>query len=548
MFLFDSKRETVSESRLFLRKLVGWCCAALLCTESVLAQEAGGVSLRFEIKRFWAENNTLIADDVIERTLKEFTGPDRDFGTVQQALEALEKLYADAGYGAVQVLLPEQELDRGEVHFHVIEGKIVKVSVEGNKHFDEENIRSSLGDTLTLGKTPNVNKLADNLRLQNESPAKQTTVVMRAGEEEGEVEAVVRTTDQHPFRTAVTLDNTGTPKTGIFRMGLAAQYANAFNRDHIFSAQFVTSPDNHHRQVFVTGLSYHVPFYGLNSSLDVFAGYSNVDSGQFNTTAGNFLIAGSGSVFGLRYNQNLPKGKSDWEQKLSFGYDFRAYQAQVFFVGSNKNLVPDVTVHPISLTYIANTKRPDTDFSGYFSVVHNLPGGNDGNDEAFQRTGARPGANSRYMLFRYGINWLKLLPSDWQMRVNFTGQDTGQKLVSGEQFGVGGADSVRGFLEREISNDKGHRGSLEFYTPDMGKTLIDGGRLRAVGFYDFGYVKRIQPAAGEANGYGVSSFGFGLRGGLGKDIGFRLDYARVIDRGPVPIRNMRMHGAFSWVF
>lgn len=548
MFLFDSKRETGLGHGLLRRILSAWCFATLLCAVSASAQETGGGGLRFEIKRFWAENNTLIADDVIDGALSQFTGPDRDFGTVQQALEALEKLYADAGYGAVQVLLPEQELDRGEIHFHVIEGRIVKVSVEGNKHFDEENLQLALSETLTLGKTPNINKLADNLRLLNESPAKQATVVMRAGEVDGEVEAVIRTTDQPPFRTAVTLDNTGTPKTGIFRMGLAAQYANLFNRDHVISGQLVTSPDNHHRQVFVTGLSYHIPFYGLNSSFDVFAGYSNVDSGQFKTTAGNFLIAGSGSVFGLRYNQNLPKGQSDWEQKISYGYDFRAYKSEVFFVGSNKNLVPDVTVHPISVTYTANTRRSDTDFSAYFSVVQNLPGGNDGNDESFQKAGARPGANSRYMLFRYGFNWLKLLPSDLQVRVNASGQDTGQKLVSGEQFGIGGADSVRGFLEREISNDKGHRGSVELYSPDVGKTLIDGGRLRAVAFYDFGYVKRIQPASGEANGYGVSSFGFGVRGGIGKDIGFRLDYARVIDRGPEPSRNMRLHGAFSWVF
>lgn len=527
---------------------LAWICANLLGAGSVSAEEGGGASLQFEIKRFRAENNTLISDEAIEQALAEFTGPGRDFGTVQQALEAVEKLYADAGYGAVQVLLPEQELDRGEVHFHIVEGRIVKIGVEGNQHFDEENIRLTLAPTLVLGKTPNVNALADNLRLVNESPAKQATVVMRAGQEEGDVEAVIRATDQSPLRMAVNLDNTGTPKTGIFRLGVAVQHANLFNRDHVLSAQFVTSPDNHHRQVFVAGMSYHIPFYSRNSSFDAFYGFSNVDSGQFNTTAGNFLIAGSGTVFGLRYNQNLPKGRSDWEQKISYGFDFRAYEARVKFVGSNVNLVPDVTVHPISITYTANTKRPDTDFTGYFSVVQNLPGGNDGNDEAFQRTGARPGANSRYMLFRYGANWVRLLPADWQMRVNLSGQHTAQKLVTGEQFGIGGAESVRGFLEREMSNDKGHRGTVEFYTPDFGKTMVNEGRLRALAFYDFGYVKRILPAAAEAYGYGVASIGVGLRGGLGKDVGFRIDYARVIDKGQEPSRNMRLHGAFTWVF
>ena len=36
-------------------------------------------------------------------------------------------------------------------------------------------------------------------------------------------------------------------------------------------------------------------------------------------------------------------------------------------------------------------------------------------------------------------------------------------LISGEQFGLGGAHSIRGFEERELSADKGIQASLEIY-------------------------------------------------------------------------------------
>ena len=39
-------------------------------------------------------------------------------GDVQRALEGLERAYTDKGYSAVQVILPEQELDKGEVRFN----------------------------------------------------------------------------------------------------------------------------------------------------------------------------------------------------------------------------------------------------------------------------------------------------------------------------------------------------------------------------------------------------------------------------------------------
>lgn len=40
--------------------------------------------------------------------------------------------------------LVEEHIDGGEVEFAVVEAKIGKVVIEGNKYFDEANIRASL--------------------------------------------------------------------------------------------------------------------------------------------------------------------------------------------------------------------------------------------------------------------------------------------------------------------------------------------------------------------------------------------------------------------
>jgi hemolysin activation/secretion protein len=45
----------------------------------------------------------------------------------------------------------------------------------------------------------------------------------------------------------------------------------------------------------------------------------------------------------------------------------------------------------------------------------------------------------------------------------------------------------------------------------------------------------------------IASVGLGVRGSLGSDTTFRLDYARVIDAGPGS-RGMRMHGLVTYVF
>jgi hemolysin activation/secretion protein len=426
----------------------------------------------------------------------------------------------------------------------VVESRLTGIRVQGNRNFSVENYQRSL-PSLELGKTPNFDQMVDNLRLLNENPAKQATVVMRAGESEGEVEAVVRASDQPPIRYAVTLDNTGNAQTGPFRIGAAVQHANLFDSDHVVSFQAITSPLRA-RQVRIYGLGYQAPLYSTNGVFGMFLGYSNVNSGLVNTVGGSFNIAGSGIILGLRYTQLIPK-RGDWEHKLALGWDWRAYQSNVTIAGGTTKLVPDVTVQPLSITWQSSLRKADSELSGYLSLVQNLPGGNDANDSQFQKIGGRPGANSLYQLWRYGVNWQKALGGDWAVRANLIGQHTRQSLVTGEMFGIGGADSVRGFLEREHSNDKGHRGSLELYSPEIGRNLTEALRLRVLGFYDFGWVKRVHPTPAEIYSTGIASTGIGVRASVGRDTTLRLDYASVVDSSHTS-RGTRLHGSLSYVF
>jgi len=211
-------------------------------------------------------------------------------------------------------------------------------------------------------------------------------------------------------------------------------------------------------------------------------------------------------------------------------------------------------VHPVSLTWAGAYRKSDSDSNFYVSVSQNLPGGNDAGTKAFlgdpysspARPPARADANPRYFATRWGFNHNRALPRDWQFRWGMSGQLTRDMLVSGEQFGIGGADSVRGFLEREIINDNGYRGTLELYSPDFG---ITGARVRALTFYDWGAVRRIRPAVLEMHGQHISSYGFGLRFSRGTNVSLRLDAAAVMDAGGLQgVGDVRVHASFAYIF
>jgi hemolysin activation/secretion protein len=528
------------------------------------APAAPAANPHFQIDKFTVRGATLITAGGLQLILAPYIGKDKDFGDVQKALEALEKAYTSKGYSAVQVILPEQQIDGGEVEFDVVEAKIGKVVIEGNKYFDEANIRASLPQ-VRQGQPPNIFQISDNLRVANENPAKQTTVLLRSGAEEGQVDAVVRVADERPNKLSLTLDNTGTQQTGLFRLGFGYQNSNLWNRDHALNAQYVTAPNDDDRtnrlglypskHVLIVGGQYRIPLYRQGDTLEFTAGYSNVNSG---VVANLFNISGSGSIFGARYNQNLQK-IGDLEHKLSYGLDWRAYQSVVTQIGvAGAGLVPDVTVHPISLTYAGTYRKSENDSNFFVSLNQNLPGGNDAGTGAFAgdpfsspaRPPARADANPRYFVTRWGFNHNRALPRDWQFRWGMSGQLTRDMLISGEQFGIGGADSVRGFLEREIINDNGYRGTLEFYTPDFGKIVpVTGVRMRALAFYDWGAVRRIRPAVLEMHGQHVSSAGFGVRFSRGTNLSLRLDVATVTDSGGLQkIGDVRVHASFAYIF
>jgi hemolysin activation/secretion protein len=490
---------------------------------------ADAVSLRFDISGYRVEGNTLLKDKDVQSVLAPFRGKQRDFSDVQKALEALELAYRKAGYGAVQVYLPEQELDRGVVNLRVVETRIGKVEVSGNKYFSEDNVRRSL-PALQEGATPNSRKIADNLRAANESPVKQARVVLRPAPKDNAVDAKVEVEDQSPWRLFATLDNTGSEQTGRTRVGVGVQYANLFDRDNVATAQYITSPEKPD-QVQVYSLGYRLPLYRLGDSMDFFAGYSSVDAGTTQIPAGALQFAGKGQIYGARYNYLFPR-KGEYEHKLVFGADYRVYDNACTLGGlANCGAAGnDVRVHPASLAYMGQWNRRADQLSFYGSVARNIPGGTDGGNQAFEAV--RPNADASYTILRSGFTYARAFTGDWQVRLRLDGQYTDDALVPGEQFGIGGWSSVRGFFEREIASDYGYAGSVELYTPDFApKQGFAQGNLRALAFYDAGAVHINHPVGGDIEHQSISSAGVGLRLGFKKNVAVRVDGASVIDEG-----------------
>jgi hemolysin activation/secretion protein len=506
-----------------------------------------------QVRAFDVQGNTLLPAAAVQARLAAFIGS-LPLQRLRDAAAAVQELYRQQGYGGVVAFVPEQTMDGGVVRIRVVEGRLTQVDVAATRQFSAANVRASL-PSLVTGRTPDVRRIDAEIQLANENPAKNVQVLLQPGASSGDIAAKLSLVEQPVQRFSARLDNTGSERTGRWRAGLGWEHANLFDKDHVFAGELQTAPEDT-QAVAVLSLSYRAPLYAHVMALDGFAAYSNVDAGKSATPAGDLSFSGKGYVLGGRLSAYLPRA-GNIDQRLVLGLEWREYLNDCAIEGLPQGACgaagESVTVQPLSLTYTAQVAG---DVRAGFSIgLHtNLAlGGSHGAQANFEAV--RPGSRRRYALVRASaqVAWpvpLQALEGT-VLAARLQGQASGQALVPGELFGVGGSQSVRGFDEREVSGDSGAQLSVEAISPTLASGLVPADLdVRALLFADAGWVANRQQNAcqPDRNTCRIGSLGLGLRANW-QAWALRLDLARAMSAGSSTVKGAsRAHFAASAQF
>lgn len=442
---------------------------------------------RVRVDRFVVTGNTLLPAHAIDAALAPYRG-ERTLAELQQAALVVQDLYGRRGWGGVVAFVPPQPVSAGTVEIRVVEGRLTEVSVQGQQAFTEANIRRSL-PALAPGSTPNLRHIDAQVQLANENPSKQVQVVLQPGRAAGEARAALNVADQRVVRGWVGLDDTGNTRTGRWRANFGVQHANLFDLDHVASAQFQTSPTRPSRVRVLSG-AYRIPFYAQRLAFDAFAAHADIDGGTSATLAGNLSFTGKGRLFGARLSHYLSR-VGEIDQRVAAGIEHRTYINSCEIAGLPPGACgpagESVSVQPLVLDYTAR-RSGERPLGLAVSLQHNLHfGGARSGAQHFEAV--RPGARPRYTLLRVGLSAAAPVATGWQLQGRLNTQFTGDRLVPSEQFGIGGAASVRGYEERELAADRGAAASAELVGPDIARRVrLEAGELRLLVFADAGWV------------------------------------------------------------
>ena len=532
---------------------VGLLAAAILATGSTKAAFAQDAA--FDIVRFQVEGNTILDAGRVQVLVAPFVGKRKVYGDVQKALEALEDEFRRLGFGTVQVYVPEQELTSGVVRLQVSEGVVGKVTISGNKHFDNANVRASLPQ-LKEGVAPNMRQLSENVQLANESPAKQVEVTLGVSEDEGKVDVKVDVKEEDPERFYVTLDNSGTKASGKHRVGVSYQNANIGNSDQVLTLGYTTAvdppggmkilssrvfpwQDDSGVKVDIFSVGYRLPLYSIGDSIDFIYGNSSTNTPSAAVGLGP-AFTGKGEIFGLRYNHIFPRS-GEYTSRLVLGFDYKYMNNRCAIAGVPTPFgVAGCTPHtfrPVSATYSGQWQKPGEAIDFNVGFVHHLfPMGSEftfapaapeagGTDRYSAASGYR--TKDEFSALRFGGSYATAIAGDWLLRVAANGQHANNALPAGERLGLAGQNAVRGFLERAVAVDRGLVANLEAYSPDIAAGLGLPGNLKWLVFFDAARGFNLNPSTNQR--VNIASLGLGLRYNLKKDISARVDIARVMD-------------------
>jgi len=449
--------------------------------------------IRFQVDQFILVGELPGEADTINQLLGNAQGKSYSLTSLQALSKRIEYILHDDGYTFYRVILPPQSLADGVVNFKIIAYNLGAIEIIGNDYFDENNILRSM--PALQKETPlNTHDLAETLKVANHHPAKQIYLTFKQSETEGKVDAEISVAEQRPYNISLIMNNAGTKDSGYYRITAAVQHNNLWNLDHSFNASYTTSPD-HADSVIQYGFDYNAPIYPLKGWLSAYYVYSDIDTG---IVAGGFNVSGTGEMYGISYQQYLPRIEN-YEHWLTAGLDNRFFDNNIQF--EFQEIGTDVRSTPFHLGYRAEYPWKSTLFSYNVQWLRNVGYGS--YNSALDYNLARLGADNNWDAFRYGFDISSYL-GEWLFKLNFNGQHSPDLLIPGEQIGLGGTYSVRGYQERETSADSGQVLRLEVNTPHWYGIYL-------ASFFDYGHGRQTATLPEEPSEWNIGSLGFGGR-------------------------------------
>lgn len=497
----------------------------------------------------WAITNVTVRGDaefleatgvlgILKKTLVGHTYAETD---VIDFLTEYNKRLIDAGFYLVTLWVPPDGFADGVMTVECDAGRVGtrRFAFKSGKgrHFSEKQLARRFRD-MHEGEAFNYNEFYTLLYNVNSHPDLTLNTDLRVRKEMTDDGLLQRHVDMDfeieeslPLHVVWDIDNYGTEATGDWGTGLTLQHINLTKHDDVLTVNGAVSLD--FTSLYSLAGSYYIPHrLWQGGAATAYGGYSDLQAEQ---VVSGIDIAGTGWFAGFQTSLRLIDGRRHLLDG-SFGYVYR-YIEDALTVQGFETIPRDIRISPFSLALSYSAKEADR-LSGrnYLTLEgsYNV-GGLMGTSDDVEIRSQRLGAEADYFIGRLQLARIQTFGGRkvdgkrlgrWILFMRVQGQLASGNLIPAEQMGIGGANSVRGYLEREFLGDNAAVGTLELRTPILLGILTrpftsdtyrkqhedsPTDRLQFVLFGDAGMINLADPLPGEINDQELLSAGLGFR-------------------------------------
>jgi hemolysin activation/secretion protein len=450
---------------------------------------------QLEVEGFTFAGNKVIPTEVLDGVANPYAHRRLSIGQLEELRQKLTRVYVDRGYVNSGVLLEDDLLQNGIVRFRVVEGRLQEMRASGLGGLRPSYLRERL---VREGEVLNANTLQERFQLLLADPLfSKVNARLQPGERPGLATLDVEVTRARPWELSVYANNHYPPSVGTNALGIAGTVRNLSGAGDTLWANAETggedgSPFDRSRYniawtaplVYRTDLLLHYE-YGSSSvveepldSLDINSNFESYDVGLSHALVDSLSRRVSA---GVTWNHR----KSSTEL---LGEPFS-------FVGGEPTGTSKVDAARFEQDWTQRWERQALAVRSTFSW---------GRTNTIASTDPTV-APQRFFVWLGQASFVRrVLQNGATVSLRGTVQVTQDRLVPLEQFSLGGASSVRGYIENQIVRDRGYNASIEFRYPIL-QNPSQRYQVMVVPFFDIGRARN----QGE-EGQQLSSIGLGL--------------------------------------
>lgn len=379
------------------------------------------------------------------------------------------------------IYVPPQRSGDGYVVVVVSPAKVGKIVTNGQQYFDGAKIACEV--RTQPGGQVNLKTLAEDLVWLNRTPWRVTDVTYGPGENVGEADITLATTDRRPFRPYVSVDNTGTRLSGLGRYKAGVSWGNPFGLfDHRLDYSYTRS--NLDNLLDMHSLSYTMPV-GERNTLMLGLGRMDATS-KFNQ---DFSAKGSNTNVTVAINRPLAKLSAfpNLTHEGTLGFEYKHVETNLLFGQVN---LSDYNRSPELMQFYADYSAGISDNAKKVNTYTHLgisPGFGWGNNTDEDLSLMRAGSKNTYWFVKETVDSSIHLPKNWGLRGLVNLQYTNDVLPYSERMQVTGSNAVRGYYEDTLYADSGLMVNLELQAPTLDMKLAGkDAQLQVFAFKDWG--------------------------------------------------------------